>query len=37
MAKANMKCSKGVCDNDSMSIFRDCLGNEFLELFKSKK
>ena len=37
MAKANMKCSKGVCDNDSMSIFGDCPSNEFLELFKSKK
>ena len=37
MAKANMKHSKGVCDNDSMSIFRDCSSNELLELFKSKK
>ena len=32
-----MKHSKGVCDNDSMSIFGDCPSNEFLELFKSKK
>ena len=30
MAKVNMKCSKGVCDNESMSIFGDCPGNEFL-------
>ena len=37
MAKANMKCSKGVYDNESMSIFGDCPSNEFLELFKSKK
>ena len=37
MAKANMKHSKGVCDNDSMSIFGDCPSNELLELFKSKK
>ena len=37
MAKANMKRSKGVCDNDSMSIFGDIPGNELLELFKSKK
>ena len=37
MAKGNMKCSKGVCDNDSISIFGDCPSNELLELFKSKK
>ena len=37
MAKANMKRSKGVCDNDSMSIFGGCPSNELLELFKSKK
>ena len=37
MAKANMKWCKGVCDNDSMSIFGDCPSNELLELFKSKK
>ena len=37
MVKTNMKHSKGVCDNDSMSIFRDCPSNELLELFKSKK
>ena len=37
MAKTNMKCSKGVCDNDSMSIFGNCSSKEFLELFKSKK
>lgn len=37
MAKANMKCNSCVFDNDSMSIFRDCLSNELLELFKSKK
>ena len=36
-AKVNMKHSKGVCDNDSMSIFGDCPSNELLELFKSKK
>ena len=28
MAKANMKCSKGVCDNDSMSIFGNFSSNE---------
>ena len=37
MVKANMKHSKGVCENDFMSIFGDCSSNEFLELFKSKK
>ena len=37
MAKANMKHSSCVCDNDSMSIFGDCPRNELLELFKSKK
>ena len=37
MAKVNMKRSKGVCDNDSMSIFGDCPSNELLKLFKSKK
>ena len=37
MAKANMKHSSCVCDNDSMSIFGDCSSNELLELFKSKK
>ena len=37
MATVNMKHSKGVCDNDSMSIFGDCPSNELLELFKSKK
>ena len=37
MAKVNMKCSSCLCDNDSMSIFRNCHSNELLELFKSKK
>ena len=37
MAKANMKCSSCVYDNDSMSIIGDCPSNELLELFKSKK
>ena len=37
MAKANMKHSSCVYDNDSMSIFGDCPSNELLELFKSKK
>ena len=32
-----MNHSKGVCDNDSMSIYRLCPSNELLELFKSKK
>ena len=32
-----MKHSKGVCDNNSMSIFEDCPSNELLELFKPKK
>ena len=37
MAKTNMKRSKGVCDNESMSIFGDYYSNKLLELFKSKK
>ena len=37
MVKANMKHSKGVCENDSMSSVEICSSNEFLELFKSKK
>ena len=37
MVKVNMKHSKGICENDSMSIFGDCSSNEFLELFKSKE
>ena len=37
MVKANMKHSKGVCENDSMSIVEVHSSNEFLELFKSKK
>ena len=37
LAKANMKQSKGVCENNSMSIFGECSSNELLELFKSKK
>ena len=37
MAKANMKCTSCVCDNDSTSIFGDFPSNELLELFKSKK
>ena len=37
MVKTNIKHSKGVCENDSMSIFGDCSSNEFLELLKSKK
>ena len=37
LAKANMKRSKNVCENDSMSIFGNCPSNELLELFKSKK
>ena len=37
MVKANMKHSKGVGENDSMSIFGDCSSNELLELFRSKK
>ena len=37
MAKANMKHSSCVYDNDSMSIFGDCPSNELVELFKSKK
>ena len=37
MVKANMKHSQGACENDSMSTFGDYSGNEFLELFKSKK
>ena len=37
MVKANMKHSKGICENDSMSNVEICSSNEFLELFKSKK
>ena len=37
MAKANMKHSSCVCDNDSMSIFGDCPSNELLKLFNSKE
>ena len=37
LAKVNMKHIKGVCENDSMSIFGECSRNELLELFKSKK
>ena len=37
LAKANMKHIKGVCENDSMSIFGECSSNELLELFKSKE
>ena len=37
LVKTNMKHSKGVCENDSMSMFGDCSSNELLELFKSKK
>ena len=37
MAKANMKYSSYVCDNDSISIFGECPSSELLELFKSKK
>ena len=37
IVKANMKHSKGVGENDFMSIFGDCSSNELLELFRSKK
>ena len=37
MAKANMKHSSCVCDNDSMSIFGDYPSNELLKLFNSKE
>ena len=37
MEKANMNCGSCVCDNDSMSIFRECPWNELIELLKSKK
>ena len=37
MAKANMKRSSCICDNDFMSIFGDYPSNDLLELFKSKK
>ena len=32
LVKTNMKHSKGVCENDSMSIFEDCSSNELLEI-----
>ena len=37
MEKANMNFGSCVCDNDSMSIFRECPSNELIELLKSKK
>ena len=30
-------CGANVCDNYSMSIFKDCPNNELLELLKTKK
>ena len=32
-----LNCGANVCDNDSMSIFKDCPNNELLELLKTKK
>ena len=37
MEKAMLNCGANVCDNDSMSIFKDCPNNELLELLKTKK
>ena len=37
MENANMNCGSCVCDNDSISIFRECHSNELIELLKSKK
>ena len=37
MEKSMLNCGSNVCDNDSMSIFKDCPNNELLELLKTKK
>ena len=37
MEKAMLNCGLNVCDNNSMSMFEDCLNNELLELLKIKK
>ena len=37
MEKSMLNCGANVCDNDSMSIFKDCPNNELLELLKTKK
>ena len=37
MEKAILNCGANVCDNDSMSIFKDCPNIELLELLKTKK
>ena len=34
--KAMLKCGSNVCDNDSMSFFKDCSNNELLELLKQR-
>ena len=37
MEKSMLNCGSNVCDNDSMSIFKDCPNNELLELLKTRK
>ena len=37
MENAMLNCRSNVCDNDSMSIFKDCPNNELLELLKTRK
>ena len=32
-----LNCGLNVCDNDSMSVFEECLNNELLKLLKTKK
>ena len=36
MEKVMLNCGANVCDNDCMSIFKDCPNNELLELLKTK-
>ena len=37
MEKAMLNYGSNVCDNDSVSIFKDCPNNELVELLKTKK
>ena len=36
MEKAMLNYESNVCDNDSISFFKDCPNNELLELLKTK-
>ena len=37
MENTMLNCSLSVCENDSMSMFEECLNNEIVELLKTKK